>query len=111
MFSTRIWGRTWVTVWRISSGVIPPWTSMSHPCSGSRLPQEIIEMVIAYLVYDIPSLLACCLTCCSWYIAAAANLHHTLITLILKNQENWWPNSFRNMHKLGLFPLVKRFQI
>ena len=71
-------------------------------------------MIIAHLTYDTHSLLACCLTCCSWYIAAVPHLHHTLFTQIRRphgNEKPWWPNSFRNMHKLGLFPLVKTFQV
>jgi len=40
-------------------------------------------MIVAHLIYDKRSLLACSLTCYSWYyqdIAAAPHLHHTLIT-------------------------------
>ena len=71
-------------------------------------------MIVGNLRYDIYSLLACCLTCCSWYIAAAPHLHHTLITpayIVRGNEKPWWPDSFRSMYKLGLFPLVKRFQV
>ena len=45
--------------------------------STATLPLEIIEMIIAPLVYDIPSLRACSLTCYSWYIASVPQLHHT----------------------------------
>lgn len=69
-------------------------------------------MIIAHLAYDTHSLLACCLTCSSWYIAAAPYLHHTLITPTFRcGPKLWWPDSFQDMHELGLFPLVKRLQI
>ena len=69
-------------------------------------------MIIAHLAHDKSSLLACCLTCSSWYIAAVSHLHHTLITpTIGENDKIWWPDSFRDMHKLGLFPLVKRLRV
>ena len=96
-----------------STGVFPG-TSVSRPSPATNLPQEIVEMIIANLTYDTHSLLACCLTCCSWYIAAVPHLHHTLFTRVRRshgNEKPWWPNSFRKMHKLGLFPLVKTFQV
>ena len=69
-------------------------------------------MIIAHLAYDMHSLLACCLACRSWYIASVANLHHSLITPPVCGKGGvWWPDSFRNMHKLGLFPLVKRLHV
>ena len=91
---------------------VSPETPASHPSPAVRLPQEIVEMITAHLAYDMHSLLACCLTCHSWYLASVANLHHTLITPTIRgNGKPWWPDSFRKMHKLGLFPLVKRFHI
>jgi hypothetical protein len=73
-------------------------------------------MIIAHLTYDTRSLLACSLTCYSWYIAAVPHLHHTLITFTptyprSARKKFSWPEPLRNMHKLGLLPLVKRFQI
>ena len=69
-------------------------------------------MIISHLACHTVSLLACCLTCCSWYITAAPHFHHTLVTpYICGSSKCWWPDSIRNMHKLGLFPLVKRFQV
>jgi len=52
------------------------------------------------------------LTCYSWYIAAAPHLHNTLVTplfVVHGIDKPWWPASFRSMHELGLFPLVKKF--
>jgi len=71
-------------------------------------------MVIAHLIYDTRSLLACSLTCYSWYIAAVPHLHHTLITSAGSwnlNQKFRWPRPLRNAHRLGLLPLVRKFQI
>ena len=71
-------------------------------------------MIIAHLIYDRRSLLACSLTCYSWYIAVVPHLHHTLITPTYDasmREKFKWPKPLRNMHRLGLLPLVKNFQI
>jgi hypothetical protein len=69
-------------------------------------------MIIGHIAYDKPGLLACCLTCRSWYLAAAPRLHHTIIASnTAKDVKSWWHVPFWDMHKLGLFPLVKRFQV
>ena len=71
-------------------------------------------MVVAYLIYDTRSLLACSLTCYSWYIAAVPHLHHTLIALncsLYSCEGLRWPKPLRNAHRLGLLPLVRKFQI
>ena len=71
-------------------------------------------MIIAHFIYDKPSLIACSLTCNSWYIAAAAHLHHTLITpthSLCLNLNFMWPGSLWVMNALGLLPLVKKFQV
>ena len=70
-------------------------------------------MIIAHLALDVHSLLACSLTCSSWYIAAIPHLHRTIIAQTYPwctNKKSIWPTPLRNMHKLGLLPLVKRFQ-
>lgn len=69
-------------------------------------------MIIAHIFYDTRSLLACCLTCYSWYIAAVPHLHQTLITPYYsepRDSKCWWDDSFQRMCTLGLFPLVKKF--
>ena len=79
----------------------------------ARLPPEIVGMIID-LIYETRSLLACSLTCCSWYIAAAPHLHHTLATLNSGGMfppKSLWPKPLRDMHKLGLLPLVKKLQV
>ena len=70
-------------------------------------------MIIAHLTYDTRSLLACSLTCYSWYIAAVLHLHRTLITSVRPwNQGSIfeWHEPLLHMHKFGLLPLVKEFQ-
>ena len=71
-------------------------------------------MIAAHLANDTRSLLACSLTCYSWYIAAVPHLHHTLTTstwYMDTHAKLGWPRPLRNAHRLGLLPLVKKFQI
>ena len=71
-------------------------------------------MIIAHLIYDKFTLLACSLTTYSWCLAAVPHLHHTLITpvyLLRENEQPWRPDSFRRIYELGLFPLVKKFDV
>ena len=106
----RGWYRTLARIQRIRSGGVSPETSTTHPSPATKLPLEIIEIIINYLSYDAHTLRACTLTCYSWYIAAVPHLHHTLITTInSRDQKFRWPNPIRHMHTLGLLPLVKRF--
>ena len=112
----RIWRRTQARIRGTHSGVVSPRTSTVSlsPSPTTRLPQEVVEIIIVYLIFDTSSLLACSLTCRSWYIAAVPHLHHTLITPVYYgrgDEKRWWPDSFRSMHELGLFPLIKRFQV
>ena len=65
-------------------------------------------MIIDYLIYNLPALCSCSLTCYSWYMAAISHLHATFsINDISPQQKYKWPNSIRRMHRLGLLPLVK----
>jgi len=70
-------------------------------------------MIVAYLAYDTRSLLACSLTCYSWYIAAVLHLHRTLIipTYYPYGHKFLWPKPLLYMHELGLLPLVKEFEV
>ena len=72
-------------------------------------------MILSYLIYDTPSLLACSLTCCSWYTTVAPRLHHSLTTdnhmFHLHGSRYLWPKPLRKSYNLGLLPLVKRFRI
>ena len=94
------------------SGGTSPETSTTCSSPATRLPQEIVEMIISYLTYDILSLRACTLTCYSWYIAAVPRLHHTLtITNGSRDSKICWPDPIQYMHTLGLLPLVKEFRV
>ena len=85
-------------------------TTPSPPVTG--LPLEIVEMIIAYFIYDMRSLRACSNTCYPWYIAAVPHLHHALhVDINSFDQKFRWPNPVQNMHVLGLLPLVKSFSI
>jgi len=80
---------------------------------ATKLPQEIVEMMIIHLIHDKCSLLACSLTCYSWYIATVPHLHYTLVI-----ESYWWSNRPRhgwptplwNASRLGLLPLVRKFK-
>jgi len=82
------------------------------PATATKLPQEIVEMIINHLIYNKRSLLACSLTCYSWYIAAVPHLHHTLVTaLFSRTGKAQWPKPLLHLHRLGLLPLVKTVSI
>jgi hypothetical protein len=104
--------RFWI--WGMSSADASHNTPPILSSPASRLPQEIVEIVIAHLIYDKHSLLACSLTCHSWYIAAAPHLHHALVTPTYSwylNKNLVWPRPLQAMNKLGLLPLVRKFQV
>jgi len=107
----RIWHRSRARIRRMCSGGATPATRLP-PAIG--LPMEIVEMVIAHLVYDKHSLLACSLTCYSWYLAAVPHLHHTLTAQTFPWGEPWktmWPKPLLRMQRLGSLPLVKKLHI
>ena len=71
-------------------------------------------MIVVHLIHDVSSLLACSLTCYSWYIAVVPHIHDTLITPIHRlhlDTEFTWPKPLQHMQKLGLLPLVKKLQV
>jgi len=110
----RVWYRTLAAIWRVSSGGAPPETSTRFPSPATRLPLEVVQMIVANLTNSTRSLLACSLTCRSWYIAAVPHLHHTLTTstwYMCEYAKLEWPKPLRNAHRLGLLPFVKKFQI
>ena len=108
----RIWYRTLAIIWRVCSWGLSTKTSTTHSSPSTRLPLEIVQMIIAYLIYDTPSLRACTMTCYSWHIAAAPHLHHTYtVGLSFQDQMDWWPYPFACMDILGLSPLVKKLRI
>jgi len=95
-----------------SRGVHPK-TSATRPSPTAWLPLEILEMIIAHLVYDVPSLLACSLTCYSWRVVVAPHLLQTLtiMTSRWKNMRFVWPEPLEHMHRLGLLPSVRKLQV
>ncbi|KAF9643560.1 hypothetical protein BDM02DRAFT_3272967 [Thelephora ganbajun] len=98
---------------KMLSGGVSPETPTTRSSSFTMVPQEVIEMIITHLAYDTRSLLACSLTCYFWYIIAVRHLHHTLITEYLRppiDPRLLWPKPLREANKLGLLPLVKKFQ-
>lgn len=106
----RVWYRIRAGIRRAYSGGTPPSASATHPSPATRFPQEIVELVIGRLIYDTCSLRACTLTCRSWYNAAVPHLHHTLtIETFPRFGDSAWPHPLRQMHRLGLLPLVKKF--
>lgn len=89
-----------------------PKTSTTPLSTAPILPHEIIEMIIANLMYDMRSLRACSLTCYSWYIVAAPRLHRTLVVRADGYyQKLRWPEAIFYKHRLGLLPLVRKLHI
>ena len=112
----RLWYQTitkieWL-VWGDTSKV-----PTTRPSQSVELPQELVEMIVSHLIYDKDSLLACSMTCCSWYTAAVPHLHHSLTVAKDPYHSNYhsqkysWPKPLRESYRLGLLPLVKRFRI
>jgi len=98
----------------LSDGVSPGAPRTARPSPAARLPLEILEMIIAHLIYETTVLLACSLTCYPWHIATIPHLHHTLIITTYNlhpDKEFVWPEPLRNMCKFGLLPLVRKFQV
>ena len=94
--------------WVYSGG--PFLKTSSIPSSPvTRLPFELVEIIIAYLIYDTCSLRACTQTCYSWYIAAVPHLHHTLIcpTYAPSKGKYMWLLPLAKKSDLGLLPLVE----
>ena len=110
LLAMRVWHRS---IRRTRSGGGSPKVSTTPPSTAARLPQEIVEIIIAHLIYDTPSLIACSLTCYSWYIAAGPQLHRSLTILGTwwKNKRWMWTGRLKHMERLGLLPLVKKLQI
>lgn len=76
-----------------------------------RLPTEILEAVIAHLIYDTSSLKACAATCFVWHDVATPHLHHTLTLLLYHPRTNRKvPEPLTALRELDLFPLVKKIR-
>jgi hypothetical protein len=98
---------------RLFGGIQETSTARSSPVP--RLPQELVDVIISYFIYNTRALKACSLTCYSWYIAAVPHLHHSLTTdnwsYFPGDGKYWWPNPLKKSYHLGLLPLVQRLRI
>jgi hypothetical protein len=70
-------------------------------------------MVFSYLIYDIDTLLACSITCYSWYITTLPHLYYYLTTdnARIPGERHHWPKPLQKPYKLGLLPFVKQLCI
>ena len=89
----------------------PPTSPVVHE-STCRLPYEIVEIIIAYVARDLNTLKTCSLACRSWYAAAVAHIHHTLL---LREMNPGVPGGelepLPKLYELGLVDLVKEIRI
>jgi hypothetical protein len=91
----------------------PP-TACSSP--AARLPQEVVDKIIAHLIHDTRGLLTSSLTSRSWYIATIPYLRHTLTTRTStsygnQRKETVWPRPLQVASELGWLPFVTRLII
>jgi len=113
LFVNQLWYRSKAKLVRLLFGDTLG-GSIAGPSSIAKLPQELVEMVISYFIYDTRTLLACSVTCYSWYTAAVPHLHHSLTTDERRPRGNWrylWPRPLQKSYDLGLLPLIKQFRI
>ena len=113
LLAAKIWWRGLTKIEQLLFGCTSE-VSTLRPSPITRLPQELVELVISYFIRDKDALLACSVTCYSWYIAAVPYLHHTLTTDTRYDwggREHLWPRPLRNSYNLGLLPFVKRLRI
>ena len=107
-----VWYRILARIRRMCSGGASLETSTTPSSPATRLPKEIVGLIITYIIYDVRSLRACSLTCFSWHIAAIPHLYHTLTTQTYTPSEYFlWPDCLMYRDALGLLPLVKRLRI
>ena len=83
----------------------------SHP-HARRLPQELFELIIAHILPDTPTLVACSTTCRSLYIAALPHLHRT-VTLWGQASDSTRRGliPLQELGRMRLLPFVKRLRI
>ena len=78
---------------------------MASSSPATRIPQKVVGVIIAHLIHDDNSLLACSLTSRSWYTAAVPHLHRTL------SIKTTWPEPLHGASKFGWLPFVTRLFI
>ena len=93
-------------------GGSPHATTASHS-PASRLPQEVVDMIIAHLIYDRRSLWACSFASRSCYSAAVPHLHRTLTTQTgyWANGKIKWPKPLRIASQFCFLPFVTRVSL
>ena len=99
---------------KVTAGGVPPSRTPETRTitrQAHRLPVEILEMIIAHLIYDTPSLKACAATCIAWYNVATPHLHHTL-TIWQWHSETAYRdlNPLALSYECGLLPHVKKLR-
>ena len=113
LFAKQVWYRSQARIRQLF--IASPSQNVPTAClpPAAKLPQGIVEMIIIHFIHDKRSLLACSLTCYSWYIATVPHLHYTLVIV----SSGWsdrlrhgWPTPLWNASKLGLLPLVRKFK-
>ena len=67
-------------------------------------------MIMGHLIHNSSALRSCLLTCYSWYMAAAPQLHHNF-TIYASQRDSRWLRYIRHKHTLGLLPLVNTVSI
>ena len=106
LLARRVWHRARVGIRRMYS------EGVSSGGPATRLPLELVEMIIEYLIYDMRCLRACTMTCHSWYIIASPHLHRSLtISITPRVRKSGWQETLQHMHTLGLLPSVKRLWV
>ena len=89
----------------------PETSGGSRPYAGG-LPQEILEMIIAHVPPDTPTLKACSRTCRSWYIVTLPHPRHT-VTLYRRSMDRTRDGlvPLQKLKKMGLLPFIVRLRI
>ena len=112
LLANKLWYRSKAKIKR-SRGALETSTPRLSPIT--RFPRELVEATISYFIFDIDTLLACSMTCYSWYIAVVPYLHYSLTTdnytILQKDEKYRWAKPLQESYNLGLLPLVKRLRI
>jgi hypothetical protein len=110
----RIWYRSLARIEKISFRGASPDTSTASSSPATRLPQEVVDIIVAYLIYDTSSLPTCSNISRPWYIAAAPHLHPTLFIRTdwgYRARKTDWPKPLRMASKFGFLPFVTTLMI
>ena len=102
----QVWYRSRAAIWKYCSSRTSPRMSTKSSSPANRLPLEVVEIIIAHLIYNKLSLLTCSLTCRSWYIATVPHIHHTLTAKLRPRREGGSRQckSFSHAHCYGSLP-------